>query len=217
VGWGEEVTVITNDREMSKINEPRPLSFSLYIAQRLVDTAFSPVILLNFPIIRINFPLSFILIIAIDMLITLIVKWSTIYTAKSNILVTQINQAYPEYKAVRQIFDHLTTINSFRSVQTKQFTTTDQSPQAFGQQPFITTIFDFPRRPALDTPAYPKYLSLVFMISTPLAETRASTFFTFTLAEAKEYPRFFIALLSLLLYFVLTIKEKALEPNSQTQ
>ncbi len=202
---------------MSKINEPRPLSFSLYITQRLVDRAFSPVLFLNFPIIRINFPLSFILIIAFDMLITLIVKWSTIYTDNSNILVTQINQAYPEYKAIRQIFNHLTTINSSRSVQTKQFTPpTDQSPQASGQQPFITTIFDLPRRPALDSPAYPKYLNLVFMISTPLAETRASTFFTFTLAEAKGYPRFFIALLSLLLYFVLTIKEKALERNSQT-
>ncbi|NLI90648.1 MAG: hypothetical protein GX434_00175 [Peptococcaceae bacterium] len=198
---------------MSEINEPTRLSFSLYFIQRLVDRAFSPTVYLNFPLVRIRFPLSFVMIIALDLVFPLIIKWSAIREDRYRFFTSGINQAYPDYKSIRQILSSSSSLGPAQSTQFNQSTDQGQS-QPSSEIPVITTVFDPPRPPALDTPVYPRFLSLVFQVSSPIIKQRLGTTFIVELVEAMEYPRFFLPLISLLLYIALTIKEKRRQTKS---
>ncbi|RNC28704.1 MAG: hypothetical protein AWM53_01364 [Candidatus Dichloromethanomonas elyunquensis] len=194
---------------MSEISVVNPISFSLFLAQRLVDRSFSPTIFLNFPLIRLRFPFSFVTVIAIDLVLPLIIKWSAIREDKYRIFASLTNQAYPDCKSIRQILMSPPSSGSTQPSRSNQVQQGQTQPSE--QIPFLTTIFDPPRPPRLDTPVFPRYLSLVLMLSSPVASDKTSTTFQLALAEASQYPRFFVALIALILYFMLTAKEKQRE------
>jgi hypothetical protein len=221
--------IINQSPGMSEITAPNPLSFSLFFAQRLVDRAFSPIIYLTFPIIRLRFPMSFVTVVAIEFVIPLIFKWSAIREDRYNFLIGGINQVYPDYEALRQILNMMPSSQVSQNGQRSQPNAILQSqpqsqsqaqtqpalgqPQAPGQSqsqelPFLTTVLDPPRPPGLDTPPFPRFLSLVFQLSATVINPKLSALFDVELAESELYPRFFLALVTLLLYFALTIKEK---------
>lgn len=129
-------------------------------------------------------------------------------------LTPRMNQAYPDYESLQQIFSFQQSRQSIQPIQTVQATQANQGPVEY---PIITSIVNPPRVPHLDTPAYPRYLALALQISAPLIKEKGATFFTYNLAEAQEYPRFFIPLLSLLLHFLLTAKERILKAKDGSQ
>lgn len=176
-----------------------------------MDTAYSPTIYLNFPLIRFIFPFSFVPIIIIELLYAFLAKWSVIHLDSCSMLTPRMNQAYPDYESLQQIFGFQQSRQSIQPIQTSQ-SSVQAAPANQGpvEYPIITSIVNPPRVPRLDTPAYPRYLALALQISAPLIKAKGAAYFTYNLIEAQEYPRFFIPLLSLLLHFLLTAKERML-------
>jgi len=193
--------IVINDRpQISELCEPTPLTFSLYIGQRLVNRAFSPVSYLLFPVLSIRFPYSFFVIVLADLLKTLTIKWSLVHADRYNLLNGRSIQACPDHQAWLEMFGQ-------PSVEPPQ-ASRETSGQSSTEVPMVTSLLD-PHRPvAFDTPVFPKDLDLVLQTSSPLANERFSTLFEIDLVESKGYPRFFIPLLSFILHFLLTMREK---------
>lgn len=167
-----------------------PLTFAFYIAQRLTEKPFAPVGFLFLPILRLWYPNSIYTLIFFDIAACIFVKCSSLYSTNNYHLIPGLNQAFPDYNTLCQIF-------SDQSSSSKNNTSTSTKPQPYT----ATSIFNPPPTIEADVPSTPKNFSLVFSVSSPYpAAERAGITFSLILFEKSNIPAFIIPVLSLLYY-----------------
>jgi len=79
-----------------------PFTFSLFIVEDLSSASFTPSASLFIPIIRVTIPFGYFIIIGMNLLQALLVKWAS--PASYSLLSGNINTALPDMDSVRQIY-----------------------------------------------------------------------------------------------------------------
>lgn len=180
-----------------------PVTFSFLVSESLFMFTNSPATTLILPFYRPRIPYGYFIIIALELLTILFVKWSSVPVSGAGLIRSNFNQSLPDINALRQIYS---LPPGKRSLQ-------DNVPS--GKVSVLK-----PGQPSnqdsVDTPLFPKGLTVNLSVSAPFTEPRSktATLYTVELIEIKNVPGYVVPILALLLYFFLYSSQKAQESNS---
>lgn len=160
-----------------------PLITSLLISESLFPDPDSPAATLIIPLVRIRIPYAYFLIVALDLITALLVKWY--YGPTYSLLAPQYASALPDIESLRQIYGRPTGQQTFERQETEQ--------QGVEQQA------------AVSTPLLPVGMAFNISFSSPFYEpnSKVSTLFTLELKKIRNIPGYLLPVATLLLYIIL--------------
>jgi len=169
-----------------------PVTFSILISESIFLTRYSPASTLIIPFYKPRIPYGYFIIITLNLITALFVKLSSVPVNGWGLMRNNINQSLPDLNSLRQVYN------------------LPPSTFAVGQSNLNT------QNGGLDSPLFPKGLTVNLSLSAPFTDPRSktSTLFTVELIEIKKVPGYLVAVLTLLLYFILYPSQKAQETNN---
>ena len=160
-----------------------PFTVSILASQSIfLDQFYSPAATLIIPVLRINVPYGYLLLIMIQFITALLVKWA--YAPLSFSLPGSC--ALPDYQALKQIYSSFPQQKNGMNARTLRLNNSSQTTEE-------------------STPIFPEGIAINLSFLSPFSApaSRASTIYALKLTLIKDTPGYIIPVITLIIYFLL--------------
>lgn len=178
-----------NDSIPPALHTPVPFTFSMLISNSLHPDIYSPVGSLIIPFYRPLIPYGYYVIVGIELLTGMLLKWSAVHNGRYRYIVSN-NPALPDINALNQSFNN--TLSNGEDSRILLF----GSPQA--DRTLTQEIFQTPLIPT-------EGMTINIVLSAPVRaiQSVASTAYAFKLKSIDNAPGYLVPVILLILYFLL--------------